>query len=277
MEKILYEVHNLENQKLPIIFHYCTARADSFTNLIANWHNNIEILYCCEGKGQIICNSVEYDVKKGDLMIVNANVLHAFRSKEKFGYHCLVVDSSFLATNGIAAEKIFFETIVATNTAQRLFEEVVKEVMAKDKYQVAAARTKILELVVYLARNHSSDVAPDEKRRGDIGDNIKPVIAYIKSNFDKKLMLEDIAAEVGLSKYYLAHAFKKATGITIIAYINAVRCQNASKLLQMQKYSVNEVASMCGFENNSYFSKIFKSVMGYLPSEAVKMESKTGQ
>ena len=273
MEKILYEMHNLENKKLPIIFHYNTVMADSFQNPIANWHNNIEILYCCGGTGQIICNSIAYDVQKGDLMVVNTNVLHAFHSKERFEYHCLIVDSDFLATNDITAEKIEFETIVTSETAQRLFEDVVEAVSATDQYRIAAARAKILELVVYLARNHSAEMSVDEKRRGIIDENVKPVIAYIKSNFAKRLTLEDIAEEVGLSKYYLAHTFKKAAGITIIAYMNAVRCQYAYSLLQMQKYSINEVASMCGFENNSYFTKTFKKVMGFLPSEVLKKQT----
>jgi len=260
----------LESKKLPIIFHYNTVMADSLRNPIANWHNNIEILYCCEGIGEIICNSVEYDVKKGDLMIVNANVLHAFRSKEKFEYYCLIVDSDFLATNDIMAEKIEFETIVASGAAQELFQDVVEAITAKDKYRIAAARAKVLDLVVYLARYHSSETSIDGKRRGAVDENVKPVIEYIRSNFAKRMTLEDVAKEVGLSKYYLAHSFKKATGVTIIAYMNTVRCQNAYKLLQMQKYSINEVAAMCGFQNNSYFTETFKKVMGFLPSEVLK-------
>jgi len=270
MEKKLYEVHNLENKKLPIIFHYDTVSLERKRPIEANWHNNIEILYCTEGKGQIICNSVIYDVKMGDILVVNTNVLHAFQSNERLRYYCLIVDSDFLAANEIFVDKIEFDSFIQSETANVLYEKVVKAIATQDEYRIAAIRAETLKLVIYLARNHSAQLSLEDRRKAITDENIKLAIGYIKSNFSQKLTLEMVASEVGLSKYYLAHAFKKATGMTVVAYINTIRCNNARKLLQQQKVSVNEVAVKCGFENNSYFSKTFKSVMGCLPSEVLK-------
>ena len=270
MEKKLYEIHNLENKKLPIIFHCDTVLTSMNKGSMANWHNNIEILYCIGGKGQVICNSVPYDLEQGQMLVVNTNVLHAFQSKEVFRYHCLIVDSDFLAANEILVDKMEFDSLIKSETASMLYEKVVEAVAAKDEYRIAAIRAEVLKLVVYLARNHSVGVSLEEKRKGIGDENIKLAIGNIKSNLSHKLTLEWVSVEVGLSKYYLAHAFKKATGMTVVAYINAARCQNAQKMLQRKKYSVNEVAVKCGFENNSYFSKTFKSVMGCLPSEVLK-------
>ena len=91
---------------------------------------------------------------------------------------------------------------------------------------------------------------------------------------DKKLTIDEIADEVGLSKYHFSREFKKVTGLTIVSYINIVRCRNAEKLLIKNEYSVHDIAVKCGYENDSYFSKTFKKHMGMLPSEYVFRNSK---
>ncbi len=269
MTKKKYEMHNLEGKKLPMIFHYNIVKKGGPE--MVNWHDNIEILYCMAGSGQIVCNSVEYDVEKGDIVVVNSNVLHGFRSDTKFEYYCLIVGSDFLAANDMPVEAIEFESLVRSQCAGALYENVVNELISQKEYRVAAVRAQILNLLVYLARNHSTGAALEEKNRGSSDESIKQAIAYIKSNYAQRLTLDEIAGEVNLSKYYFAREFKKATGMTVVAYINAIRCRNAKKLLLSQKYSISEIAAQCGFENNSYFAKTFKNVMGCLPSEVAKL------
>lgn len=269
MSKRKHEMHNLEGKKLPVIFHYNIVKKGGPE--MVNWHDNIEILCCMAGSGQIICNSVEYDVEKGDLVVVNSNVIHGFRSDTKFEYYCLIVGSDFLAANDIPVETVEFESLVRSKEACALYENVVNEMISEKEYRAAGVRAQILNLMVYLARNHSTGAVPEEKNRGTSDESIKQAIAYIKSNYAQRLTLDEIADEVNLSKYYFAREFKKATGMTVVAYINAIRCRNAKKLLLSQKYSISEIASQCGFENNSYFSKTFKNVMGCLPSEVAKL------
>ncbi|MBQ8813418.1 MAG: helix-turn-helix transcriptional regulator [Lachnospiraceae bacterium] len=264
-----YEFHNLEGQKLPIIFHYNVIRKGEPE--IANWHENVEILYFTKGFGQVICNSVVYDVEAGDMIIVNSDLLHGVKKTKQGEYYCLIVDSAFLAENDIPVKEIAFESFVRSDTAAALFESTAREIQSQEDYHVAGVRANLLNLMVYLARHHSTGTIAKEKTRGSIDENIKQAIAYINANFSGKLSLEMLADEVSLSKFYFAREFKKATGMTVVAYINATRCRNARNLLLGQKHSISEIAAMCGFENNSYFSKTFKNIMGCLPSELVRM------
>lgn len=268
MNKKRYEVHKIDDKQLPIIFHYDIV--ESGASAIANWHENIELLYFTVGLGQINCNSVVYDVKKGDLIVVNSNLLHSARTTSHLEYYCLIVDSTFLAANGISVEEIEFDTFVRSEAVSSLYKQVVEELLSESPYRVAGARARILELVVHLARNHSASTSPKAKNRTATDENIKLAIGYIKSHFAQRLTLDEIADEVNLSKYYFAREFKKTTSMTVVAYINEIRCRNARSMLLSKKYSISEVAAKCGFENNSYFSKTFKSVMGCLPSEIAK-------
>ena len=263
-----YEVHNLEDKNLPIIFHHDTIRAKGHE--FVNWHENIEILYCTAGTGQIRYSGVVHELSVGDMVIINSNVLHGSRAVEKLEYHCLIVDSDFLAANDIKVADIEFESIIRSKEAAGIYDELVQEILGQKEYRVTAIRMLVLNLVLHLVREHATGKGLEKKSRPETEENIKIAIGYMKSNFARKLTLDDIAAEVGLSKYYLAHEFKKATGMTVVNFLNVIRCRNAKKLLLKKKCSVREAAVQCGFENDSYFSKTFKNIMGYLPSRVLK-------
>ncbi|ATW27880.1 PocR ligand-binding domain-containing protein [Candidatus Formimonas warabiya] len=96
---------------------------------------------------------------------------------------------------------------------------------------------------------------------------IQQSLAYIQNNYHLDLRLEKVAQAVYLSPYYLSHIFKEETGCTILEYLTKIRIERAKKLLSDQKNSVKEVAQKVGYNNPSYFSKIFRSLEGLTPSE----------
>lgn len=90
-------------------------------------------------------------------------------------------------------------------------------------------------------------------------------MVYIRQNMKSCLTLEDIAAYVGISKYYFTREFKRITGQTVFEYINVVRCKEAKRLIT-QGMTVSLAAQTCGFENLSYFTRTYKKCIGELPS-----------
>lgn len=98
-------------------------------------------------------------------------------------------------------------------------------------------------------------------------DAVYKVIEYIKSNYRKHMSLEDIAASTYLSKTYLSSLFKKETGYSISEYINIVRIDRSKSLLMEENMSIIEIANLCGFEDQSYFTKVFKNIVGITPKK----------
>ncbi len=98
-------------------------------------------------------------------------------------------------------------------------------------------------------------------------DAVYKVIEYIKSNYRKHLTLEEIAANTYLSKTYLSSLFKKETGYSISEYINIVRIDRSKNLLVEENLSIIEIANLCGFEDQSYFTKVFKNIVGITPKK----------
>ena len=82
----------------------------------------------------------------------------------------------------------------------------------------------------------------------------------------EEITIDDLSQFAGYSRAHLSRQFKKATGLSIVEYINYIRCTNAHTMLVGENKTVSEVALECGFSNMSYFSKIYKRVIGKLPS-----------
>jgi AraC-like DNA-binding protein len=74
-----------------------------------------------------------------------------------------------------------------------------------------------------------------------------------------------------MSRYYFCHLFRAYTGMTVINYINMLRCALARSLILEKRFNVSEAAKYLGISNLSYFGQMYKRYMGVLPSqESVK-------
>lgn len=93
-------------------------------------------------------------------------------------------------------------------------------------------------------------------------------IQYIEDHFVENMKLSDLTNHVSLSTSYFSALFKRTTGIGVIEYLNQTRIRKATEIFASHgDYSVSEVAYMVGFDNLSYFSKIFKKYEGMTPAE----------
>lgn len=256
-----YENHKLSDDRLPCIFHFGNS---CFT---PHWHENIEVLYFHEDCN-LICDRREYNLKKHEIAVINSNALHAIPPKAGGGRHdCLIVDAAFLEKNGVKLSSLLFDCQIRDEEIERLFLSVAEEVSAlsrEDAFTEAAVKAAILSLSVRLCRSYAR-FCEGERGRGDA---VKRAIGYIKAHFDEPLTVDDIASRVNVSKYYFCREFHSETGYTVVRYINNLRCLEAQKLLREGKYSVGEVAHRCGFENLSYFTRTYKTIIGCTPTSS---------
>lgn len=88
---------------------------------------------------------------------------------------------------------------------------------------------------------------------------------YIETHYYEKVTLEQLAQRVFLSPAYLSRVFKEETGTAFNDYLNAVRIAKARQLLLHEDLRVTDVASAVGFDDQSYFTKVFRRVTGMTP------------
>jgi len=96
---------------------------------------------------------------------------------------------------------------------------------------------------------------------------ISPAINYIDANYDKPVTLADIARASHLSISRLAHVFKEQMGITLIDYLTGVRIERAKQLLLATEQSCTEICFQVGYNNQSYFTRTFKKLVGMTPKQ----------
>lgn len=96
---------------------------------------------------------------------------------------------------------------------------------------------------------------------------IKKAAAYISKNYSACITLEDVAREVHLNPTYFSTLFKQITGSSFKEHLNMVRIEESKRLLLNTNYSLINIAIATGFENQSYFTKVFKKYTGLTPKQ----------
>jgi AraC-like DNA-binding protein len=97
--------------------------------------------------------------------------------------------------------------------------------------------------------------------------SLTPAILYIKRNLDKPISRDQVARVCNLSPSYFSHLIKERTGYTYSDLLNRFRIEHACALLEQSSLSASDVAYACGFNDQSYFTKVFKKVTGQPPGQ----------
>ena len=96
-------------------------------------------------------------------------------------------------------------------------------------------------------------------------DVIYKAVNFINNNYMNKITLEEVASHVYLSPSYFSKVFKDEMDCNFNTYVNQVRVERSKGLLLGGNTNLVDIANMVGFEDQSYFSKIFKRVVGISP------------
>lgn len=190
--------------------------------------------------------------------------------------------------------------------AQRLLNELLGHIYCSDDFDLVRIRPRVIELIVVLSRA-SIDAGADSREVflyndaymqqinnfTDIeelsvwitgvmhrfiqnsfdfaqikhSDVVFKAMEYIRQNYDRKLSLDDIAQHVYLSRSYLSSLFREESGQTLFSYINQVRVEKSKLFLMDPSVSLAEAAALCGFEDQSYFTKVFRKITGLSPKQ----------
>ena len=154
------------------------------------------------------------------------------------------------------------------NTAV-LFAKLIKLYFSKrTPINIAETRAAVINFITDMCRRHTvSESDGNQKPLSKTNETVKEVIEYINTHFAEKLSLDSIAKQIHLRKYHSARIFRDCTGSTVTDQINIRRCAEAKNLITTSDTSISEIATICGFENASYFSKVFKKHFGIKPSD----------
>ncbi len=119
-----------------------------------------------------------------------------------------------------------------------------------------------------IASPYTEDVMPEEYAQAPAAIPIvQKAVYYIDDHFRESLKLEHVASYVGLNPSYFSTIFKRELKINFSNYLTQKRIEEACRLLLQSNHSLSDIAAEVGFENQSYFSQIFRDHTGMSPRE----------
>lgn len=98
----------------------------------------------------------------------------------------------------------------------------------------------------------------------------RKIILYLESNTSRNLSSREISSHLCMNYNYISSVFKGKTGMSIMEYHEKIRMNEAARLLMNSNMNISEVGDRLGFGDPLYFSRVFKKVMGYSPSDYIK-------
>lgn len=122
------------------------------------------------------------------------------------------------------------------------------------------------------ARKYLCDVFQKKCVMNRYSSQIRDVVNYIEHHYQERIVMEDIANSVHLSRTYLSVLFKKETGERFSDYLQRIRLENSCRLLRTTKLQINEIAERTGFFDAAHFSRVFKERYEMSPLEYRKLE-----
>lgn len=135
-------------------------------------------------------------------------------------------------------------------------------------YQKAASAANVEELRLPLAdliNRYIDSLFPFSSAKN--ADVINKAVHFMRRNCSKKLTLEDAAGQVFLSPAYFSKVFKLETGQSFNDYLNRLRIDKSKRLLLRSDLPLADIAGLSGFEDQSYFTRVFKRVTGVPPNQ----------
>ncbi|WP_336776930.1 response regulator transcription factor [Paenibacillus sp. MMO-58] len=101
----------------------------------------------------------------------------------------------------------------------------------------------------------------------DAANPMSEIVAYLDGHYFEDVGLIDMATRYHMDPSYLSRQFKAATGENFIEYVTRKRMEKACELLRESDHKVSDIAELVGYENQRYFSQVFKKFTGQTPSE----------
>lgn len=96
---------------------------------------------------------------------------------------------------------------------------------------------------------------------------VKKVTKYIHAHLAESIRLNDVAEYINLSPNYFSSLFKREMGIAFADYLNQIRIKESQYLLETTEYPISDIAQATGFNNQNYFTTIFRKHTGTTPKQ----------
>ncbi len=249
-----------------------------------HWHDAFEIDYLEKGSLEFRTPEETALLNQGDVIFINAGILHANQSLEREGcaLYAQVFDMQFLSGmyNSILERKYLLPIRESSIQIYAFSPDSPLRV------QMASAVTRAVRLCEEEPFGYEFDLRSElcdfwkglyleteelragAQRRSTVDvERIKRMMAYIQTNYAEHMTLKEIAEAAQISTRECTRCFNRCLGMTPIQYVTRYRLRMAADMLLHTGDSILMISEACGFSSSSYFSRTFLEYLGCTPRE----------
>ena len=263
-------------------FHCEVVRGTSY-NATWHFHPEYQLTLVLESRGHRMVGDNITRLRRGDLVLVGANLPHVWHEENRAGQrgkvHAIIVRflDTFLGSEFLERPELEPVRTLLQKAARGLhITGRTRDFVAEGMQRLAASSglARIRELLAILdALAKSRDVKPVASAgfvprfSKDDQERMQRVFSYIDRNLTGEIDRTRAAAEACLSPGAFSRFFKLRTGRTLPEYVNTLRIGRACEMLAEDKWKVADIAMECGFANLANFNRHFRSITKLSPRE----------
>ncbi len=234
-----------------------------------NGSDQFILIYCVDGQGEIRTKEALQAIGSDQFFIIPAGMPHSYRSDAQnpwsiYWIHFAGSKSAAYARFGGQVLSIERTKTSRINDRIELFSEIFRNLDRGFSTETLEYVNQCLPHMLASFTHLSQFRLIMESGEKDI---VTQSINFMLENLTKKLKLEDIAAETSLSASHFSRLFVNRTGHSPIDYFIQLKIQRACRLIDNSGWSIADVSREMGFDDQFYFSRVFRKVMGMSPRE----------
>ncbi|MDZ7826801.1 MAG: AraC family transcriptional regulator [Gammaproteobacteria bacterium] len=230
-------------------------------------HDDHLLIYCVEGAGTLEMASRRRRIGPGDLVLLRKGTSHRYRADASdpwtlYWVHC----DGERADRYLDMLDLDPETpVLSLGVLPKLIADMEALTDVRETgYNPAAfvhAATHLKQLFTWLGvlRPRVSQTRAEPL-------NLDAVHAWMQAHVHERVDLDAMAEAAGLSRFHFAKVYKKATGSSPLQAFIHMKVERACRLLDASELPVREIATSLGYEDPYYFSRLFRSVIGFPPT-----------
>ncbi len=242
----------------------------SFAETVATGRvlREFQIVYITAGEGWFEDSlHSKRQIQAGDIFILFPGIKHAYSPSKETGWQEYWVGFSGdhamrLYENGLLDPKESLQHIGINRELMADYEQIVQ--LCRE--QTPGFQIRLGALVMQLLAHIHTTTAKAQTSNID-SETVRTARSIMMLHLEAGIEVEELALQAGVSYNHLLEIFRKYTGLTPYNYFLQLRIHYAKKLLQEKEISVKEVAARMNFENQYYFSRLFKRKTGYSPTQ----------
>jgi AraC-like DNA-binding protein/quercetin dioxygenase-like cupin family protein len=273
-----------ETGSRPISFHHTLIEQGSELVLYLHWHSEIEFLLIMHGETIFCIEEQEYYMKAGDAIFVPPNLLHMAKSinGNACEFNAIVFSQSYLTdfyqnphyTKYMLPIKNYSLRCPLQMTSDISWhKDIINSIdriyhLTQDNPEQSELQVHGMLLMVWqwIYNNHLSKIEVSI-RLSRLALQLENAINEIHNSYNDMITLSKLASLSNLSEGQFCRLFKQLTDVTPFSYINRYRVIKSCEYLSNTSKKVAEIATLCGFNNISYYNREFNKYIKVTPSE----------